>query len=94
MLLYIRISRHERRNPDSNVHFFPSHFMSTLKNENYGIEGVASWTAKNNINIFNKKLLFVPINDDLHWSLIVVVNPGMIANFSDPNVSTSEEYSW
>ena len=41
-----------------------------------------SWTAKKNINIFEKKFIFIPINKDLHWSLCVVVNPGAIENAS------------
>ena len=34
---------------------------------------------KKAIDIFKKKLIFIPINKDLHWSLCVVVNPGSIA---------------
>jgi sentrin-specific protease 7 len=43
-----------------------------------GVNGVRSWTAKKNINIFEKRLIFIPINKTLHWSLCVVVNPGAI----------------
>jgi sentrin-specific protease 7 len=43
-----------------------------------GPESVQSWTAKKGINVFKKKLIFIPINKDLHWSLCVVVNPGSI----------------
>jgi Ulp1 family protease len=32
----------------------------------------------NGINIFEKKLLFIPINGDHHWSLCVIVNPGAV----------------
>ena len=32
------------------------------------------WTKR--INIFEKDLVFIPINEDLHWSLAVIVNPG------------------
>ena len=74
----VRISRHEaqKRNPD--VHFFTSHFMTTLKRK--GVDAVSSWTANKNINVFKKRLIFVPVNADLHWSLCVVVNPGLIAS--------------
>jgi Ulp1 family protease len=68
-------------NPDSDVHIFTSHFMSTLSSD--GAKAVSSWTAKKKINIFEKKLIFVPVNSDLHWSLCVVVNPGSIANNSE-----------
>ena len=77
----VRISRGESQKRDSDVHFFTSHFMTTLKNE--GTQAVSSWTANKNINVFKKRLIFVPVNADLHWSLCVVVNPGLIANNHD-----------
>eukprot|EP01082_Thalassiosira_pseudonana_P009089 g8088.t1.2.5e17418a g8088 g8088.t1 contig27:163628-167782(+) len=61
----------------SDVHFFTSHFMSTLEEEN-DPSSVASWTKKKKIDIFKKKLIFVPVNADLHWSLCVIVNPGLL----------------
>jgi Ulp1 family protease len=76
-LLHKRISRGEDKTC-SNLHFFTSHFYTTLLND--GPESVTSWTAKKNINIFEKKFIFIPINKDLHWSLCVVVNPGSIKN--------------
>jgi hypothetical protein len=60
----------------TDVHFFTSHFHSTLASD--GVEGVKSWTARKNINIFEKKLIFIPINKTLHWSLCVIVNPGAV----------------
>ena len=75
------ISRHISCKQSSNVHFFTSHFYSTLASE--GAEGVRSWTAKKNINIFEKRLIFIPINKTLHWSLCVVVNPGAIVQEVD-----------
>ena len=68
-------------NPDPDVHVFTSHFMTTLWKE--GPKAVSSWTAKKNIDIFEKKLIFIPVNRDLHWSLCVVVNPGFIGNNYD-----------
>ncbi|KAL9185723.1 hypothetical protein ACHAXT_003500 [Thalassiosira profunda] len=32
---------------------------------------------------FDNKILFLPMIEDLHWSLIVVVNPGLVANNFD-----------
>ena len=58
--------------------------MSTLASD--GHTAVSSWTAKKKIDIFQKKLIFVPVNSDLHWSLAVVVNPGFIANNSDEEI--------
>jgi len=65
--------------------------MSTLKSE--GLEAVASWTVNKKINVFEKKLIFIPINANLHWSLCVVVNPGLIAN-SFTEGSPDQERSW
>ena len=55
--------------------------MTTLRSE--GAKAVQSWTANKNINVFKKRLIFVPVNADLHWSLCVVVNPGLIASNHD-----------
>lgn len=83
LLLPLSPSCHSRiwRNDDpetSAVHFFTSHFFTTLDEE--GPEAVSSWTAKKNIDIFKKQFVFIPINESLHWSLCVVVNPGAITN--------------
>jgi hypothetical protein len=65
--------------------------MSTLKKD--GHKAVASWTVKKKINVFEKKLIFIPIYADHHWSLCVVVNPGLIENsFTDG--SPDQERSW
>jgi Ulp1 family protease len=73
--------------PNSDVHVFTSHFMSTLASD--GVKAVSSWTAKKKIDIFEKKLIFVPVNSDLHWSLCVVVNPGSIAsNYDNENTNS------
>ena len=62
--------------------------MSTLASD--GPQAVSSWTSKKKIDIFEKKLIFVPVNSDLHWSLAVVVNPGFIANNSDEEIEESK----
>jgi hypothetical protein len=52
---------------------------------------VVSWTKRRKINIFEKKFIFIPINDYLHWSLCVVVNPGKIENaYGDDEVRSGE----
>ena len=65
--------------------------MTKLKEE--GIKAIASWTEKKNINVFEKKLVFIPVNADLHWSLCVVVNPGLIANNLDSDLDPTEEHA-
>ena len=44
---------------------------------NGDLQKVLKWTT--DVDLFKKKFIIVPINDSLHWSLLVVVNPG---NFS------------
>ncbi|GFH58426.1 hypothetical protein CTEN210_14902 [Chaetoceros tenuissimus] len=66
-------------NVSNQVHVFTTQFYTKLEEE--GVESVKSWTAKKNIDIFEKKYVFVPVNKDIHWSLLVIVNPGNI--FSD-----------
>ena len=47
-----------------------------------------------NINVFEKKLVFIPVNADFHFSLCVVVNPGLIANNLDrSDLDTTEEHA-
>ena len=46
----------------------------------HGPEFVRTWTAKIYIYIFKKKLIILPINKQIHWSLCVVVNSGKISN--------------
>ncbi len=58
---------------DSCVHIFTSHFYTSLVKE--GPKGVESLTSKKNLDIFDKKMIFIPINRNLHWSLCVVLNP-------------------
>jgi len=66
--------------------------MTTLKGK--GPEAVVSWTEKKDINIFQKKLVFIPVNAELHWSLLVVVNPGLIANNYNTDLPSTEEHSF
>ena len=65
--------------------------MTKLKDK--GPDFVSSWTAKKGIDIFKKKLIFIPVHADVHWSLCVVVNPGHIANNYDDDVTESEEHA-
>ena len=77
----------------SNFHFFTSHFYTTLASSE-GVKEVSSWTAKKNINVFEKKLIFIPINKTLHWSLCVVVNPGAIITSASASVDDGDDNDW
>lgn len=84
------ISRGEQPDSYPSVHFFTTHFVSTLIDG--GVEKVSTWTAKKNIDIFEKKFIFLPVNRNLHWSLCVVVNPALIQLSYDDLVDGDEEY--
>lgn len=65
----------------SPCHYFSTHFYSKLCKE--GPEGVQKWTERKGIDIFQKRLIFVPVNKTMHWSLAVIVNPGAIDDHCD-----------
>jgi Ulp1 family protease len=65
--------------------------MTTLNEK--GPKAVASWTGKKNINLFQKKLVFIPVHTDLNWLLCIVVNPGKVKNWYDQDVGGNEEHS-
>lgn len=75
----------------SKIHIFTTQFFSAL--EDNGVDAVTKWTARKDIDIFDKKFILIPINKDLHWSLCVVVNPGKITNGDKilPNMNDIEE---
>ncbi|CAN6449485.1 unnamed protein product [Victoria cruziana] len=80
-------------------HFFNSFFFRKLadldKNPGSAFEGkvayqrVRKWTRK--VDIFKKDYLFIPVNFNLHWSLIVVCHPGEAATFEDGKVNENEK---
>ena len=53
--------------------------LTEQKSYNYSL--VARWTNK--VNLWSKDFVFIPINEDIHWSLITVVRPGLCLS-SDP----------
>ena len=72
------------RNDDpetSAAHFFPTRFFCDLDDEGPAAVS-ATWTAEKNIDVFEKRFVFIPLDDDQlgDWSLCVVVNPGAIPN--------------
>lgn len=78
-------------------HFFNSFFFRKLadldKNPSSAFDGKAAfqrvrkWTRK--VNIFEKDYIFIPVNYNLHWSLLVICYPGEVGNFNDENVEKS-----
>jgi Ulp1 family protease len=86
-----RIGRCASQQPSSNNHFCTTHFMNTLKRE--VPVATASWTRTKDKNVFQKKLVFVPVNVTLHLSLCVVINPGLIVKHLDCGSASKEEYA-
>ncbi|GMH17396.1 hypothetical protein Nepgr_019237 [Nepenthes gracilis] len=74
-------------------HFFNSFFFRKLadldKNPLSAFDGMAAfqrvrkWTRK--FDLFAKDYIFIPVNYNLHWSLIVICHPGEVANSEDKN---------
>ncbi|CAI5714838.1 unnamed protein product [Peronospora farinosa] len=66
------------------VLFLSSHFYSRLRagmgsttseRMEAGYKNVSTWLARS--NLFSRSIIFIPINKDFHWSLAVIVNPGV-----------------
>lgn len=72
-----------------DVHVFTTQFFTKLEDE--GVNAVSSWTAKKNLDIFEKKFILIPVNKDIHWSLFVVVNPGKVENGHDSTIENDDE---
>ncbi|XP_068657344.1 probable ubiquitin-like-specific protease 2B [Aristolochia californica] len=80
-------------------HFFNSFFFRKLadldKNPGSNVEGraaflrVRKWTRK--VNIFEKDYIFIPVNFNLHWSLIVVCHLGEVVHFKDVEIEKTSK---
>ncbi|XP_059636599.1 probable ubiquitin-like-specific protease 2B [Cornus florida] len=78
-------------------HFFNSFFFRKLidldKDPSSAFESraafqrVRKWTRK--VNLFEKDYIFIPVNFNYHWSLIVVCHPGEVAELKDEDVEKS-----
>ena len=84
---YFRVTH--RMRAAANFHLFRSHFYSKL--EDSGPDAILSWTDKN-VNVFERSIIFIPVNQSLHWTLLVVVNCGSIISTETPNDETSAIY--
>lgn len=76
-------------------HFFNSFFFRKLadldKDPLYTFDGKAAfqrvrkWTRK--VDLFEKDYVFIPVNYNYHWSLIVMCHLGEVATYKDENVT-------
>ncbi|KAJ8662962.1 hypothetical protein O0I10_001138, partial [Lichtheimia ornata] len=57
------------------IYIFSSFFYERLSNSRRGdpYEDVKRWTRK--VDVFSKKFLLVPVNENLHWYFMIIVNP-------------------
>ncbi|KAI4389824.1 hypothetical protein MLD38_002005 [Melastoma candidum] len=97
---YIKYLKNRLQPEDrSRFHFFNSFFFRKLvdldKDPSSICDGraaflrVRKWTRK--INLFEKDYIFVPVNFNLHWSLIVVCHLGEMKSFTDEDVLHSSK---
>ncbi|KAG0301391.1 hypothetical protein BGZ98_008401 [Dissophora globulifera] len=57
--------------------FFYQRFVSKPgKGISNSYEAIKSWTAK--VDLFSMKYIIVPINENLHWYLAIITNPGLL----------------
>ncbi|KIJ62621.1 hypothetical protein HYDPIDRAFT_114280 [Hydnomerulius pinastri MD-312] len=59
------------------IHVFSSFFYKKLnnkKNAEEGYQSVRKWTSK--VDLFSKKYVIVPINENIHWYLAIIYQPG------------------
>ncbi|KAL8199713.1 hypothetical protein R6Q57_013281 [Mikania cordata] len=79
------------------LHFFNSFFFRKLADPDkdpldaskgaIAYQRVKKWTRK--INIFDKDYVFIPVNFNYHWSLIVICHLGEMATYEDEDVHES-----
>ena len=68
------------------VHIFSSFFY---KNLSVGYEKVQKWTK--NVNIFEKNIIYFPVNERFHWYSVIILNPGKCLEEVDLIVESDSE---
>ncbi|KAK0577772.1 hypothetical protein LWI29_038369 [Acer saccharum] len=63
------------------IHFFNSFFFRKL----------ADLDKDPKVDIFGKDYIFIPVNFNLHWSLIVICHPGELTAFKDEDMDKPEK---
>lgn len=60
------------------IHVFSSFFYKKLNTKNIeeGYQSVRKWTSK--VDLFSKKYIVVPINENLHWYFAIIYEPGHV----------------
>ncbi|XP_028802157.1 probable ubiquitin-like-specific protease 2B [Neltuma alba] len=89
---YIKYLKNQIKDEEKHrFHFFNSFFFRKLadmdKNPSSASDGKAAflrvrkWTRK--VNLFEKDYIFIPVNFNLHWSLLVICHPGEAVTFNE-----------
>ncbi|EPQ51077.1 hypothetical protein GLOTRDRAFT_141216 [Gloeophyllum trabeum ATCC 11539] len=75
--LKLWVNELRERDPElaDQIHVFSSFFYKKLntRNREEGYQSVRKWTSK--FDLFRKKYIIVPINENLHWYLAVIYEP-------------------
>ncbi|KAF9586496.1 hypothetical protein BGW38_003621 [Lunasporangiospora selenospora] len=67
-----------------NPFFFQRLLAKSTKGTGGGYDTVKGWTSK--VDLFRKKYIIIPINENLHWYLAIIVNPGLLVAGSSAEV--------
>ncbi|KAF9439077.1 hypothetical protein BGZ76_000039 [Entomortierella beljakovae] len=70
-----------------NTFFYQRLVAKPMKGSANSYDAIKSWTAK--VDIFSKKYVIVPINENLHWYLAIITNPGLLLKRNGSNSSRS-----
>ncbi|XP_050375868.1 probable ubiquitin-like-specific protease 2B isoform X2 [Argentina anserina] len=60
---------------------------STVPGGRAAFQRVRKWTRK--VDLFEKDYIFIPVNFNLHWTLVVICHPGEVPRYKDGGSSTS-----
>ncbi|KAI7731996.1 hypothetical protein M8C21_030184 [Ambrosia artemisiifolia] len=93
---YIKYLKNKIKPEDKHrFHFFNSFFFRKLADPEKGplhasegkaaFQRVRKWTRK--VNLFEKDYVFIPVNYNYHWSLIVMCHLGEVATYKDDDVT-------
>lgn len=64
-----------------NTFFYQRLLSKPVKGATSSYNSIKNWTAK--VDIFSKKYIIVPIHENLHWYLVVIVNPGLLLQMAE-----------
>lgn len=56
------------------VYAFNTYLAEKFKSDNFSYQTVYKWTTRAKINLFEMDKVFIPVNNDKHWTLIIIHN--------------------